>query len=49
MFTENIASIKLHQKLGFRKIGYREKIGKIDGIWKDNILLERRSKLIGIN
>ena len=49
VFTENIASIKLHAKLGFRKIGYREKIGKLDGVWKDNVLFERRSKLIGIN
>lgn len=49
VFPENIASIKLHKKLGFRQIGYREKIGKLDGVWKDNILLERRSKLIGIN
>lgn len=46
VFPENIASIKLHEKVGFRKIGYREKIGKMNGIWKDNILLERRSKLI---
>jgi phosphinothricin acetyltransferase len=46
IFPENIASIKLHEKVGFRKIGYREKIGELDGIWKDNILFERRSKLI---
>jgi phosphinothricin acetyltransferase len=46
IFPENIASIKLHEKVGFRKIGYREKIGELNGIWKDNILLERRSKLI---
>ena len=49
VFPENIASIKLHEKVGFRKIGFREKIGKLDGTWKDNILLERRSKLVGIN
>ena len=46
IFPENIASIRLHEKVGFRKIGYREKIGVLDGFWKDNILLERRSKLI---
>ena len=46
VFPENIASIKLHEKVGFRKIGYREKIGELDGVWKDNILLERRSKLV---
>lgn len=49
VFPENIASIKIHEKVGFRKIGYKEKIGKFDGVWKDNILLERRSKTIGIN
>lgn len=48
IFPENIASIKLHEKAGFRKIGFREKIGKLDGVWKDNILLERRSKSVGI-
>ncbi len=48
IFSENIASIKLHEKCGFRKIGYREKIGKKDGVWKDNIIMERRSKIVGI-
>ena len=49
VFPQNTASIALHKKLGFREIGYREKIAKKDGIWYDNILLERRSKKIGIN
>lgn len=49
IFPENISSIKLHEKVGFRRIGYREKIGKLDGIWKDNIILERRSNLVGID
>jgi len=50
IFPENKASIKLHKKLGFREIGFREKIGKMkDGVWRDNIILERRSKTIGIN
>jgi len=49
IFPQNIASIKLHEKMGFRKIGYREKIGKLHSIWYDNILMERRSKTIGIN
>ena len=47
IFPENEASIALHEKLGFRKVGYREKIGKLDGIWRDIVLMERRSKLIG--
>jgi phosphinothricin acetyltransferase len=49
VFRENIGSIKLHENNGFRQIGYREKVGKLDGVWKDNILLERRSKIIGID
>lgn len=47
IFPENKASIKLHQNHGFRIIGYREKIGLMNGIWRDTILLERRSKKIG--
>lgn len=47
IFPENTASITLHEKLGFRKIGYREKIGKMDGVWRDTVLMERRSKIIG--
>ena len=48
IFPENKASIKIHENLGFRIIGFREKIGKMDGIWRDTILLERRSKNIGL-
>lgn len=48
VFPENIGSIKLHENLGFRQIGFREKIGKLNGVWKDTILFERRSKFIGI-
>ncbi|MGB8489465.1 MAG: N-acetyltransferase family protein [Bacteroidales bacterium] len=47
IFTENTASINLHQNLGFRIIGYREKIGQMKGIWRDTVLLERRSKKTG--
>ena len=49
IFSENQSSIKLHEKCGFRMVGYREKIGKKNGIWKDNVLMERRSKNIGID
>ena len=49
IFRENVASIALHEKCGFRIIGYKEKIGKLKGEWKDNILLERRSKIVGIS
>ncbi len=48
IFPENKASIKIHENLGFRIVGYREKIGKMDGIWRDTVLLERRSKSVGI-
>jgi len=48
IFPENIGSINLHKKLGFREVGYREKIGMRDGKWHDNIFLERRSKVVGI-
>jgi L-amino acid N-acyltransferase YncA len=49
IFPENIASITLHQTCGFREVGRRDRIGKMDGVWRDTILLERRSKLVGNN
>ncbi|MFC5624059.1 GNAT family N-acetyltransferase [Algoriphagus winogradskyi] len=49
IFPENIASLKIHEEHGFRKIGHREKIGKMNGIWRDTVLLERRSRIIGID
>jgi phosphinothricin acetyltransferase len=48
IFPENIGSIKLHEKCGFRQIGYREKIGQMNGVWRDNIMMEKRSKIVGI-
>ena len=48
IFPENPASMRLHQQAGFRIIGTRERIGKMQGHWRDTILLERRSDLIGI-
>jgi L-amino acid N-acyltransferase YncA len=47
IFSDNLESIKLHEKMGFRMIGFREKVGKLHGIWKDNVLMERRSKVVG--
>ncbi len=44
LFPENIASVSLHQKNGFREIGRREKIAQQDGVWRDTVLYERRSK-----
>lgn len=49
IFPENKSSIELHKKLGFRYIGKRERIGKLHGEWKDNLLFERRSTQVGIN
>lgn len=49
IFPENIPSLKLHVKYGFREVGRRERIGKLDGVWRDIILLERRSYKVGIN
>jgi phosphinothricin acetyltransferase len=49
IFPENESSIRLHQKNGFRIVGIREKIGKMDGKWSDTVMLERRSKVIGID
>jgi len=49
IFPENESSIELHKKLGFRYIGKRERIGKLHGEWKDNLLFERRSTQVGIN
>lgn len=48
MFPENEASLALHEKLGFRVVGRREKIGKLNGIWRDVLLLERRSPAVGV-
>jgi phosphinothricin acetyltransferase len=43
VFPENAASLALHERLGFRVVGRRERIAQLDGVWRDTILLERRS------
>jgi phosphinothricin acetyltransferase len=48
VFPENTASIKIHENCGFRQVGFREKIGQMNGIWRDTLLLERRSKTIAL-
>lgn len=48
IFPENTASLKLHETVGFRKIGVREKIGKMGDRWRDVHFFEKRSKSIGI-
>jgi phosphinothricin acetyltransferase len=47
IFPENEASLALHARCGFRVIGRRERIGQLDGTWRDTLLLERRSNVIG--
>jgi len=49
IFPENEGSIQLHKKLEFRYIGKRERVGKLHGAWKDNLLFERRSTKVGID
>jgi len=47
IISENIPSLNLHRKCGFREVGYHEKLGQREGIWHDVILLERRSLKTG--
>jgi L-amino acid N-acyltransferase YncA len=46
IFPENAASLALHERHGFRRVGVRERIGSLHGRWRDVVLLERRSALI---
>ena len=47
IFTENEASIALHASCGFRTVGIRERIGCLNGRWRDTVLMERRSDVAG--
>jgi phosphinothricin acetyltransferase len=47
IFPENVASIRLHQSAGFRIVGTREKLGEMNGVWRDVVLMERRSAVVG--
>jgi L-amino acid N-acyltransferase YncA len=48
IFPENVPSIALHKSCGFREVGVRHKLGQRDGIWRDVVLLERRSSKVGV-
>jgi L-amino acid N-acyltransferase YncA len=48
IFPENIASLVLHKSHGFREVGIRRRIGKMASGWRDVLLLERRSSLVGV-
>jgi L-amino acid N-acyltransferase YncA len=47
VFPENEASVRLHLACGFRQVGLREGLGEAGGVWRDVLLLERRSTLVG--
>jgi phosphinothricin acetyltransferase len=47
IFPENAGSVKIHEDGGFRIIGKRERIGQMNGLWRDTLLLERRSSIVG--
>jgi L-amino acid N-acyltransferase YncA len=46
IFPENVASIALHHAFGFRTVGVRERIGRLDGVWRDTVVIERRSPTV---
>jgi phosphinothricin acetyltransferase len=43
IFPENVASVQLHLRCGFREVGRRERIAMLNGVWRDTLLFERRS------
>lgn len=48
IFADNKPSRSLHRKCGFREVGYREKLARdFNGVWRDTVLVERRSKTVG--
>ena len=47
IFPENVASIALHEGAGFRLVGRRERLGQMNGRWRDVVLMERRSAAVG--
>lgn len=49
ILSENTASLRLHHACGFREVGRRERLGKLKGVWRDVVLLERRSTVVGVD
>lgn len=47
IFPENVGSLALHKSCGFREVGYRERIGQMNGVWRSTVFLERRSAVAG--
>ena len=48
IFPENEASLAVHRRCGFREVGRRERLGRLNGAWRDVLLLERRSPSVGL-
>lgn len=48
IFPENAASLAIHRASGFRRVGVRERVGRLSGAWRDVVLLERRSATVGV-
>lgn len=48
IFPENAASIAIHKACGFREVGRRERIGMLHGAWRDTVIMERRSPVVGV-
>jgi len=49
ILRENTASLRLHASCGFREVGVRERLGRLDGAWRDVVLMERRSEVVGLS
>lgn len=49
VFPDNEATLRLHLGQGFRKLGVRQRVAKLDGVWRDTVVLERRSKEVGVD
>ena len=49
VFPENTASLAMHRAAGFREVGRRERVGQHHGVWRDVILMERRSAIVGVD
>jgi arsenite methyltransferase len=47
VFAENTASVRLHERAGFRVVGTRQRLGRHHGRWRDVLLVERRSRVAG--
>jgi L-amino acid N-acyltransferase YncA len=48
ILPENTASLAIHKGCGFREVGRRERLGQLNGVWRDVVLLERRSRTVGM-